>query len=249
MLETERHHLILKMLQHNQTVRLQDVATETGSSESTIRRDLIELERQKKLQRIHGGAAKLQGKLQESSMSEKTSKNLQTKQQIGQAAAALIEEGDTVYLDAGSTVYEMIPFLPPSIIVVTNGISHTDALLARGCKTILTGGIAKPSTKALIGRGAVHSLQHYRFDKCFLGVNGIHPDYGFTTPDEEEAQIKELAIQLSREAYILADHSKFQEVAFAQFADLTQAIVVTTSESSESLHAFPTNTKLKVMDV
>lgn len=249
MLETERHHLILKMLQHNQTVRLQDIATETGSSESTIRRDLIELEHQKKLKRIHGGAAKLQGKLQESSMSEKTSKNLQTKQQIGQIAASYIEEGDTVYLDAGSTVFEMIPFLPPSIIVVTNGISHTDALLARGCKTILTGGIAKPSTKALIGRGAVHSLQHYRFDKCFLGVNGIHPDYGFTTPDEEEAQIKELAIQLSREAYILADHSKFQEVAFAKFADLTQAIVVTTSESSESLQAFPKNTKLEVMDV
>ncbi|WP_432353029.1 DeoR/GlpR family DNA-binding transcription regulator [Sporosarcina sp. A2] len=248
MLESERHHLILKLLTHNQTVRLQEIADETGSSESTIRRDLIELERQKKLKRVHGGAAKLQGKLQESTMSEKTSKNLQIKQQIGCLAASHIEEGDTVYLDAGSTVFEMIPFLPSSIIVVTNGISHTDALLARGCKTILTGGIAKPSTKALVGRGAVHSLQHYRFDKCFLGVNGIHPDYGFTTPDEEEAQIKELAIKLSREAFILADHSKFQEVAFAKFADLPQAVVLTTSESSESLQTFPKNTKLEVLE-
>lgn len=247
MLETERHHLILKMLSQNQTVRLQEITTETGSSESTIRRDLIELERQKKLKRIHGGAAKLQGKLQESSLSEKTSKNLQLKQKIGQAAAAFIEEGDTVFLDAGSTVFEMIPYLPPSIIVVTNGISHTDALLARGCKTVLTGGIAKPSTKALIGRGAFQSLQQYRFDKCFLGVNGIHPDYGFTTPDEEEAHIKELAIQLSREAYVVADYSKIQEVAFAKFADLSQATVVTTEESSESVQSFPNYTKWKVI--
>ena len=248
MLESERHFLILQLLTQNQTIRLQDITEETGSSESTIRRDLIELERQKKLKRVHGGAAKLQGKLQESTMIEKTSKNLHVKQQIGQLAAAHVAEGDTIYLDAGTTIFEMIPFLPSSIIVVTNGISHTDALLARGCKTILTGGIAKPSTKALVGRGTHTSLQHYRFDKCFLGANGIHPEYGFTTPDEEEAQIKELAIHLSREAYILADHSKFQEVAFAKFADLEQAIVVTTCESSESLQAFPKTMKLEVLD-
>ena len=248
MLESERHFLILQLLTQNQTIRLQDITEETGSSESTIRRDLIELERQRKLKRVHGGAAKLQGKLQESSMLEKTSKNLHIKQQIGRLAAAHVAEGDTIYLDAGTTIFEMIPFLPSSIIVVTNGISHTDALLARGCKTILTGGIAKPSTKALVGRGAHTSIQQYRFDKCFLGVNGIHPDYGFTTPDEEEAQIKELAIHLSREAYILADHSKFQEVAFAKFADLEQAVVVTTCESSESLQSFPKTMKLEVLD-
>ncbi|MDW0110630.1 DeoR/GlpR family DNA-binding transcription regulator [Sporosarcina aquimarina] len=249
MLEAERHHLILQLLSQNQTVRLHEIASETGASESTIRRDLIELENQKKLKRIHGGAAKLQGKLQEATMSEKTSKNLHSKQQIGQAGASCVESGDTIYLDAGSTAFEMIAYLPPSIIVVTNGISHTDALLEQGCKTILTGGIAKPSTKALVGRGALSSLQQYRFDKCFLGVNGIHPEYGCTTPDEEEAQLKELAIHLSRESYLLADHSKFQEVAFARFADCTQTTIVTTSESSESMHMFPKETRWKVVQL
>ena len=248
MLEAERHHIILELLSETQTVRIQDIIEATNASESTIRRDLIELEKQKKLKRIHGGAVKLQGKLQESSMIEKTLKNLHAKQKIAQLAASIINEGDTVYLDAGSSVFEMIPYLPASIIVVTNGISHTDALLEQGCKTILTGGIAKPATKALIGRGALGSLQQYRFDKCFLGTNGVHPDYGLTTPDEEEAQVKELAIHLSRESYVLADHSKFQEVAFAKFADLSQATLLTTSESSEFLSDFPTNTKWKVVD-
>ena len=248
MLEAERHYLIVELLSHNQTVRMQEIIDVTNASESTIRRDLIELEKQKKLKRIHGGAVKLQGKLQESTMSEKTFKNLHVKQKIAQAAASIIREGDTVYLDAGSSVFEMIPYLPYSIIVVTNGVSHIDALLERGCKTILTGGIAKPSTKALIGRGALSSLQQYRFDKCFLGTNGVHPDYGLTTPDEEEAQIKELAIHLSRDSYILADHSKFQEVAFAKFADLAEATLITSSESSDFLEDFPTNTTWKVVD-
>lgn len=248
MLEAERHHIISELLSLNNTVRIQDIIDATSASESTIRRDLIELEQQKKLKRIHGGAVKLQGKLQESTMTEKTFKNLQLKQKIAQLAASYIKQGDTVYLDAGSSVFEMIPYLPPSIIVVTNGVSHIDALLEHGCKTILTGGVAKPSTKALIGRGALSSLQHYHFDKCFLGTNGVHPDYGLTTPDEEEAQVKELAIHLSREAYVLADHSKFQEVAFATFADLSQTVIITTSESEEFLSDFPSNTKWKVVD-
>ncbi len=248
MLETERHDIILRMVAQLGTVRIQDLKEETGASESTIRRDLIELERQKKLKRIHGGVSKLQGKLSESPMAEKSSKNLRDKQLIAQLAASFVEENDTIYLDAGSTIYEMIRHLPSSVTVVTNGISHTDALLDRGCKTILTGGSAKPSTKALIGRGALASLDQYRFDKCFLGVNGLHPDYGLTTPDEEEASMKELAIRLSRDAFALADPSKFQEVSFAKFAGLDEVTVLTLASARESLKQFPHTMKWKVTD-
>ncbi|GKV70048.1 DeoR family transcriptional regulator [Sporosarcina sp. NCCP-2716] len=248
MLETERHAIIMRMVAELGTVRIQDLREETGSSESTIRRDLIELEKQRKLKRIHGGASKLQGKLSESPMTEKSSKNLQEKQEIAQLAASLVDENDTIYLDAGSTIYEMIRHLPPSVTVVTNGISHTDALLDRGCKTILTGGSAKPSTKALIGRGALASMNQYRFDKCFLGVNGLHPDYGLTTPDEEEASMKELAIRLSRDAFALVDPSKFQEVSFARFAELDEVTVLTTAAARESLEHYPHSMKWKVTD-
>ena len=89
----------------------------------------------------------------------------------------------------------MIEFLPlKDIVVVTNGLMHLKPLLNKGISTYLIGGLAKQNTNAFIGRGALASLDLYRFDKCFMGVNGIHPQFGYTTPDQEEAMVKQKAI-------------------------------------------------------
>ena len=74
-------------------------------------------------------------------MTEKSSKNLQTKRQIAQFASSLVDEGDCIYLDAGSTIFEMIPFLPENIVVVTNGLTHVNELIEKNIKTFLLGGI------------------------------------------------------------------------------------------------------------
>src|SRR5690242_2225784 len=108
MLEPERHQIILETLKKKNSVKLHELVELTNSSESTIRRDLTQLEEGKFLKRVHGGAARLQGKLQEPSMTEKSSKNLQAKREIAQYAGGLVEEGDCIYLDAGSTIFEMI---------------------------------------------------------------------------------------------------------------------------------------------
>lgn len=247
MLETERHQMIIEALKTKNTVKLQELVELTNSSESTIRRDLIQLEQGKFLKRVHGGAARLQGKLQEPSMTEKSSKNLQAKRRIAQYAGSLVEEGDCIYLDAGSTVIEIIPFLPDNIVVVTNGLMHINELLEKNIKTFLLGGYAKPTTRAIIGRGALESLEQYRFDKCFLGVNGIHPQFGYTTPDPEEAMIKQRAISLTREAYVIADESKFSEIAFAKIADLHQASIITSDLDPETKEQFLSKTKIKVV--
>ncbi|MDF1509317.1 DeoR/GlpR family DNA-binding transcription regulator [Robertmurraya sp. DFI.2.37] len=247
MLETERHEKILKLLKEKNTVKIHELVELTASSESTIRRDLTYLENRKFLKRVHGGAARLQGKLQEPSMIEKSSKNHQAKQKIAKFAVGLIEEGDSIYLDAGSTILEMIPHLPENIVVVTNGMTHLPLLLEKNIRTYLIGGFVKPSTKAIIGRDAWASLQHYRFDKCFMGVNGIHPHFGFTTPDQEEATIKELAISLSREAFILADDSKFTEVAFAKIADIEAATIITNELERDIEKQYEEKTVIKVV--
>ncbi|MEH7179795.1 DeoR/GlpR family DNA-binding transcription regulator [Neobacillus vireti] len=247
MLEPDRHQIILDALKVKSSVKLQELVELTNSSESTIRRDLIQLEQGKFLKRVHGGAARLQGKLQEPSMSEKSSKNLQAKRQIAQYAAGLVNEGDCIYLDAGSTIVEMIPFLPDNIVVVTNGLSHANELLEKNIKTFLIGGYAKPTTKALIGRGALDSLEHYRFDKCFMGVNGIHSQFGYTTPDPEEAMVKQLAISLSSEAYVVADESKFSEIAFAKITDLHLATIITNELDPDTKEQYHSKTKIKVV--
>lgn len=247
MLEPERHQIILEALKKKNTVKLQELVELTNSSESTIRRDLTQLEQRKFLKRVHGGAARLQGKLQEPTMTEKSSKNLQEKQRISQFAGSLVEEGDCIYLDAGSTVFEIIPFLPNNIVVVTNGLMHVNALVEKNIKTYLIGGYLKPTTKAMIGRGALESLEKYRFDKCFIGVNGIHPQFGYTTPDQEEAMIKQLAITLSRESFVLADESKFSEIAFAKIADLSEAAIITNELEQDSKEQYFSKTKIKVV--
>lgn len=247
MLEPERHQIILDALKIKSSVKLQELVELTNSSESTIRRDLIQLEQAKLLKRVHGGAARLQGKLQEPSMTEKSSKNLQAKRQIAQYAAGLVNEGDCIYLDAGSTIFEMIPFLPDNIVVVTNGLSHANELLEKNIKTFLIGGYAKPTTKALIGRGALDSLEHYRFDKCFMGVNGIHSQFGYTTPDPEEAMVKQLAISLSSEAYVVADESKFSEIAFAKITDLHLATIITNELDPDTKEQYHSKTNIKVV--
>ena len=131
MLEPERHQMIIDVLKEKNTVKLQELVDLTNSSESTIRRDLIQLEQGKFLKRVHGGAARLQGMLQEPTMTEKSSKNLQEKHQIAKFAASLVDEGDCIYLDAGSTIFEMIAFLPKNIVVVTNGLMHMKNFLQR----------------------------------------------------------------------------------------------------------------------
>lgn len=247
MLTPDRHQLILKCLKEKSTVKIQELVDLTNSSESTIRRDLTLLEQENFLKRIHGGAAILQGKLQESSMIEKSTKNLQAKKQIAKHAASLIEEGDCIYLDAGTTAYEMIEYLPEQIVVVTNGLMHVNSLLEKGIVTYLLGGLAKHKTMATIGRGALLSLENYRFDKCFMGVNGIHIEAGYTTPDQEEAMIKQKAIELSREVFVLADESKFAEIAFAKICDLHEAEIITSLIDLEKMEQYQAKTNIKVV--
>lgn len=244
----ERHAIILQLLKEQGIVKIQDLMEQTHSSESTIRRDLTQLEEEGYLKRIHGGASRLKSKISEPSMLEKTSKNLQEKIRIAQFAASFIEEGDSIFLDAGSTVTEIVPFLEnKNIVVVTNGLMHIPKLLEHGLKTFFIGGFVKETTNALIGRGALQSLENYRFDKCFMGVNGIHLEFGYTTPDQEEAMVKRKAIELSREAFFLADESKFSEVYFSKIADIHEASIITDCNDEEITKAYASKTRLKVV--
>ncbi|WP_028399991.1 DeoR/GlpR family DNA-binding transcription regulator [Ectobacillus panaciterrae] len=248
MLTPERHQIILDLVKRKGIVKLQELMDATGSSESTIRRDLIQLEDENHLKRVHGGASSLQSKGTELSMNEKSSKNLHEKNIIGQYAASLVEDGDCIYLDAGSTTYEMIPYLQgKDITVVTNGLMHIEALFQANIRAYLLGGMMKSNTRALIGSAALEGLLRYRFDLCFLGANGIHATYGYTTPDPEEALLKKTALQLSNTSYVLADGSKFSEVSFAKIEELGAASIITANIEESERASYANKTKIKVV--
>lgn len=247
MLTEERHNLILEFLNKKGMAKINELVDITNTSESTIRRDLTFLESINIIKRIHGGATLPKGRLLEQSYQEKEIQNMDAKRDIAKYAASLIEEGDSIYLDAGTSTFEVIKYIDKkNIVVVTNGLKHINALVEQDINAYILGGKVKAKTKAIVGLDALKNLEKFRFDKCFLGINAIHMEYGFTTPDSEEAILKENAMKHSRQTYVLADESKFGEVSFVKVADLREAIIITNTRV-EDYEAYMEKTKVKVV--
>ncbi|WP_297638917.1 DeoR/GlpR family DNA-binding transcription regulator [uncultured Clostridium sp.] len=226
---TERRHIkILKMLEEFEIIKLSEIIEEINTSESTVRRDLDFLEKKGLLERVHGGAKRVTHKGEELSYSEKSIQNIEDKEKIGKLAAELVEENDGIFIDAGTSTYEMIPYLKgKNIMVITTGVNHIGALIENNIPCYMIGGKVKEKTKAIIGSDAIENLKKFSFDKAFLGANGVHGEFGYTTPDSEEAMIKRIAKELSREVFILADHTKFNKSALVKFGELEEGIILT----------------------
>ncbi|MFU0825618.1 MAG: HTH-type transcriptional repressor GlcR [Clostridium sp.] len=246
-LTEERYEIILREVKKRGIVKLNELVEMTNTSESTIRRDLTYLESKNALKRVHGGAAAIKRRFVEPSYNEKLVQNIKEKDIIAKYAASLIEEGDSIYLDAGTTTFEMIKYIDKrDILVVTNGLNHIDALIEKEINAYILGGKVKAKTKAIIGSDALINMQRFRFDKTFLGINGIHAEYGLTTPDSEEAILKEKAINLSKDAFVLADDSKFGEVSFVKIHDLDKVTIITNNKVQD-YEIYAEKTKIKVV--
>lgn len=228
MLTDERRKKIIELLDQYSIVKSQDLITMLDASESTIRRDLQDLENAGLLERVHGGARRPQYLEQEQAMTEKSFKNVQQKKAIAKLAAKYVTDGDVIYLDAGTTTLEMIPLLKgKAITAVTNSVGLAARLVEHEINTIVLGGRIKLTTDAVIGTQAMEQLTNYRFNKAFMGMNGVHVEHGFTTPDTEEASLKRLAMEHAHEVFILVDYSKFNQVSFTRVASLDAATILT----------------------
>ena len=231
MLTEERFAKIVKIVNQEGTVTVLELAQAIGISESTIRRDLNQLDKLGRIRKVHGGAtaAVLMSDGHERNMQEKYSRNIEEKRAIAAYAATLVHPNDFVFLDAGSTTEQMAEYLEENTaFYVTNGITLAQKLAARGFKTMLLAGRVKASTDAVIGMEAVSSLARYHFTRGFFGTNGITVVEGFTTPDLEEAANKRAAMEHCRQCYVLADNSKFDTLSNVSFGELGKAKIITT---------------------
>ena len=122
----------------------------------------------------------------------------------------------------------MIPFIEEkSAFFVTNAVSHGLRLVERGFRAAVLGGEIKASTEAVVGNEAYLSLKKYHFTKGFWGTNGVSRISGFTTPDPNEALIKEFAMERTREPYVLCDSSKFFQTSPVSFGEFSSATIIT----------------------
>ncbi len=236
MLAEERWNAILDVVEKQKTVTVQDLTELLHTSESTIRRDLAELDHRKKLVKVHGGATCIETRyvLNDQSMTEKYKLNSNEKQAIAEYAAGLITPEDFVYIDAGSTTERLVEYITETrAVYVTNSIAHARKLLAKGCRVLLPGGEVKPTTEALVGPDTIEMLKKYHFTLGFWGTNGVTEWEGFTTPELNEAMVKKTAIQQTKNRYVLCDASKFDQISPVTFADFEDAVIITDEISDE----------------
>lgn len=232
MLAEERFAVILEVLQRRRAATVAELAQVLDTSESTIRRDLIILAEQGKLNKVHGGATACDTAFDagEPAMSAKEQLNVEQKEAIARYAASQVQPDDVVFLDAGSTTLRMLEYVQPSAATfVTNGVLHAQRLVQKGMKAYILGGLLKLGTEAVVGAAAVQSLSSYNFTKAFIGINGVAVAQGYTTPDPEEALVKATAMRQAYISYVLADSSKFGRVSAATVAPLDRACIITDS--------------------
>ncbi len=243
-LKSERKQMIVETIKERQFVKLEDLVILLHSSESTVRRDLDELEMAGKLRRVHGGAESLPNLQEEESIVQKSVKNVQEKRQIAQKAASLVEDGDVLFLDAGTTTELMIDYLVAAdLTVVTNSVHHAVKLVDKGFYTIIIGGKVKKSTDASIGAVALEQIRQLHFTKAFLGMNGVD-SHDYTTPDIEEGAIKRTVLNNASQAYVLVDSSKFGPISFTKVAEIERAHLICCRTESNLLATIKKKTRV-----
>lgn len=230
MLTETRQEEILRMLEQKGSVTVQELKDVFGASESTIRRDLNVLHKKGALIKVFGGAVQTESRIntREEEVALRKEQSREEKLRIARYAASLIDPDDFIYLDAGTTTGYMIPYLTErTAMFVTNAVSHALMLAENGFRVILIGGELKAATEAIVGNEAYVNLKKYNFTKGFWGANGVNPMAGFTTPDINEAMIKECAMKHTQRPYVLCDSRKFHQVSPVSFGEFHAAQIIT----------------------
>lgn len=230
MIAGERHARIMSMVNERGAVTVLDLMEALDASESTIRRDLVKLDRSGLLSKVHGGATRIRDDyvMHDQSFVGRQSLNMSQKQAIAAYAATLIEPDDFVFIDGGTTTECLVEAIAEThATYLTNSLPHAQRLLAKGCRTLLPGGMIKPVTEVLVGAETVNAIRRYHFTIGFWGTNGAGLETGFTTPEFTEAAVKQISLEHTVRPYILADSSKFSKISLITFADFDDATVVT----------------------
>lgn len=236
MLTEQRYQKIINLVNQQKTVTVLELVNQLGISESTVRRDLVALDRLGKLIRVHGGATSLELKYEafDKDIPKRSVLNLEEKHIIGKYAAQLILPGDFVYLDAGTTVGIMASYITQKdALYVTNSILQAKALAKNHITATVLGGTFKAVTEAMIGSEAIECLQKYHFTKGFFGTNGISKKAHFSTPEINEASVKRTALLQCETSYVLADSSKFDKISAVTFAQLQNSTILTTEMTTQ----------------
>lgn len=247
MLTKERIIYLLDRLDRDHIIHVKEIAEELDVSQSTIRRDLTELENQGKLKRVHGGAIKgsvsdIVSKRRERNAPDPVTDDPASVRALCKAAADLVEDGECIFIDSGSIVAGMIEYLAARPVrIVTNNHLVISRLSDPKAQIIVIGGDYIPRYAMSGGAMALHDISQFQFDRSFLECAGLDLERGMTyTSDLETRDIKEHVMNASSASYLLASGSKIQSGGFCKLQPVSRfAKIFVTGE--EKLPVLPAN--------
>ena len=250
-----RRQQILNLLEETGTLNVGDLTDRFAVSLVTIRKDLDELESEGLLHRTFGGAVFCHRSRFNKSFFERVQMHRQEKRAIAAAALGYIKDGDTIILDAGTTTLYLAQLLKEQVksaFIITCSVPVALELSSAGYDILLLGGIVRNKSLALLGRETLTILDRYRADKAFLGSSGFTAEKGHSTPNPDDAQIKEAIMRVSDESYVLVDSSKYGHNCLTSFARLREVdLTITDSHltSSKAKQLEAAGATLRVVDV
>lgn len=237
MLSTERKIYLLNRLNQKGTIQVKDVAQELNISETTIRRDLIELEEENHVTRVYGGAVKvgygnILSEMSETPMSDRLNLNYDKKEMLCRRASELVKDGECIFLDGGTTIVPFIDFLANRPIKI---VTHNHLIISRlhnpKAEVIFVGGMYNAKYRMSEGPVAQNILRLYNFDRAFIGCAGVDPhEQKSYTAEMETRELKEIAMRNSNHNYLMIEDTKLNVKGFCHFEDTSEFDAVFTNE-------------------
>lgn len=232
----KRKSIILNLVEDLGEVNVKELAEQTGTSEITVRRDLITLAADGLVYRTHGGAMKVELTKTPFDFKNKVASNIEAKDHICRLAAQEIVDGDVIFMDCGSTVFRLCQFIKhKEIRVITNSLPVIYELMGSAVKVNLAGGEIDKDRLAVHGKIAEEHITRYRANKAFVGVDGISAENGLSAHSELEAGITLAMAAHADVTYLLCDSSKIGKDKYLQFAPVTLVNVLVTNKRTDQI--------------
>jgi DeoR/GlpR family transcriptional regulator of sugar metabolism len=246
MMPTKRRKTILELIGTHNSISVMELSSILGVSDMTIRRDLRVLSNMGLLERVHGGALISRGRSFEPPYFVRELEFNQQKVSIGKRAAKLVNQGDSIAIDIGTTSLEFARVIKkiPNLSVITSSLRIASVLVeCPNIRLILTGGMVRHQEHSLIGFIAERTYQDFYVDKAFIGLGGIHPKNGLTEYNLEDAQVKKPLISNAGQVIVLADSRKLGVTCLASVAPISMVDILVTdaNASPEMLEQFREN--------
>lgn len=227
----ERQHQILQYVRQHKVVKLVTLTKEFNVSMETIRRDVQQLMHDKKIEKFYGGIKYIEPV--EGIIDQRLHEQLAEKIAIAKACASLVENGECIFVDSGTTTYQMTPFLlnKEKLTVVTNSLPIAFDLIGSNIEVILIGGKVRHSEKSVTSNEFLFRFEHLNINKAFICASGVSIEKGISDFSLDEAITRKQIISISQTVYVATDSSKFNKDVAIQVCPLTDVDVIITDNA------------------